>query len=104
MQTVGYIQDAITIAANIGYFHTQDYNSRLYAYERGTLYSFNFPMFYGKGIRGAMFVRGSIGKNIIIIGKIGATKYFDRDVISSSYQQINSSWKTDMDLQVKWKF
>lgn len=104
MQTIGYIQDAITIAANIGYFHTQDYNSRLYAYERGTLYSFNFPMFYGKGIRGAMFVRGSIGKNIIIIGKIGATKYFDRDVISSSYQQINSSWKTDMDLQVKWKF
>lgn len=104
MQTIGYNHDAITVAVNVGYFNTQDYNSRIYAYERSTLYSFNFPIYYGEGMRGALFVRGSIGNSLIIIGKVGTTKYFDRDVISSSYQQINSSWKTDMDLQVKWKF
>lgn len=104
MQTVGYSNNTLSMAANIGYFHTKDYNSRLYAYERNMLYSFSFPMFYGEGMRAVLFAKGSIGPNLIITGKIGTTKYFDRDIISSSYQQIDSSWKTDVDIQVKWKF
>lgn len=55
-------------------------------------------------MRTAIFAKGKVGSSIIVIGKVGTTKYFDRDVISSSYQQINSSWKTDVDLQVKWSF
>lgn len=103
-QTVGYTCRSLSAAANVGVFYTRDYNSRLYAYERSTLYTFSFPMFYGKGGRVALSVRGDIGGSIVVIGKIGATKYFDRDVISSSLQQINSSWQTDVDLQVKWRF
>ena len=103
-QTVAYNATKMSIAANLGYFHTHDYNSRLYAYERGTLYSFSFPMFYGEGMRGALFLRGNISKNLTAICKVGTTKYFDRSKISSSYQQIDSSWQTDMDLQIKWKF
>lgn len=103
-QTIGYSHPNFYVAANMGYFHTEDYNSRIYTYERGMLYTFSFPMFYGKGMRAALFAKGRLGSHLIIMGKVGATKYFDRDVISSSYQQINSSWKTDMDLQVKWSF
>lgn len=103
-QNVGYTNSFLNIAANIGFFYTQDYDSRIYVYERSTLYSFSFPMFYGKGIRSSLFARANITKNLVLIGKIGTTKYFDRDVISSSYQQINSSWQTDLDLQIKWKF
>lgn len=103
-QTVAYSGTTISAAANIGYFHTRDYNSRIYAYERGTLYSFSFPMFYGEGMRGALFLRGNVSKNITAICKIGTTKYFDRKKIASSYQQIDGSWQTDMDLQIKWKF
>lgn len=104
LQTVGYNNTRISAAANFGYFHTRDYNSRIYTYERGTLYSFSFPMFYGEGMRGALFLRGNIGKHLTAICKVGATKYFDRKKISSSYQQIDGSWQTDMDLQIKWKF
>jgi len=35
---------------------------------------------------------------------VGTTKYFDRDKISSGYQEINDSKKTDMEIQAKWKF
>lgn len=103
-QTLSYNHNSLNIAANVGYFHTNDYNSRIYIYERGSLYTFSFPMFYGRGMRTAIFAKGKVGSSIIVIGKVGTTKYFDRDVISSSYQQINSSWKTDVDLQVKWSF
>ena len=31
------------------WFHTDDYDSRVYASERGLLYTFYTPSFYGKG-------------------------------------------------------
>jgi hypothetical protein len=31
------------------------------------------------------------------------TNYFDRDTISSSYQEIDRSSKTDVDIQLRWK-
>ena len=103
-QSVSYANGPVDATANAGYFNTRDYNSRLYTYERGTLYNFNFPMFYGEGMRMALFIRANISKNLMLIGKFGSTKYFDRDHISSAYQQINKSIQTDMDLQLKWKF
>lgn len=103
-QTASYDFGKIYTGFNFGYFHTHDYNSRLYTYERGTLYTFSFPMFYGKGMRAAFFLKGNVGNNLIIIGKIGTTKYFDRDKISSSLQEIDASSQTDLDLQIKWKF
>ncbi len=90
--------------ALVGYFHTDDYASRLYTYERGLLYSFSFPAYYGKGVRYALFVRGDISKDLMLIGKVGVTNYLDRDHISSGLQQINGSSKTDIELQLRWKF
>lgn len=104
LQTIAMRLGCFTLAANAAYFHANDYNARLYAYERTTLYNFSFPTFYGEGIRGALFVRTDVNKNLILIGKVGTTKYFDRTHISSSLQQINQSHKTDIDLQLKWKF
>ncbi len=103
-QSVGYTGSRMSASASVGYFNTHDYNSRIYIYERGMLYSFSFPMFYGEGMRAALWMKGNITPNLVIIGKIGTTKYFDRDVISSSYQEIRGSWKTDGDVQVKWRF
>ncbi len=48
---------AIQLSANVGYFHTQDYNSRVYSYEQSLPYSFSFPAFYGEGIRYALMAR-----------------------------------------------
>ena len=91
-------------SAQIAYFHTDDYQSRLYAYERGLLYSFSFPASYGEGIRYSLHVRAALSTSLLVVAKIGTTDYFDRDHISSGRQQINSSSKTDLELQVRWKF
>lgn len=103
-QTVAADYKFLNAAANINYFRTRDYDSRLYAYERGMLYDFSFPMFYGRGMRFAVSLKTSVTKNIIVMCKVGTTKYFDRDHISNSYQQINGSSMTDLDMQVRWKF
>lgn len=104
MQTIGYKNRLLTLAATAAYFRTHDYDSRLYAYERGLLYSFSSTMFYGKGMRGTIFGRVDIGKTAMIICKVGLTKYFDRDHISSSYQRIDQSYMADMSVQLRLKF
>jgi hypothetical protein len=98
------MEKKININASFGYFNTQSYDSRLYIYERGMLYSFNFPMFYGKGIRYTLYAKAQIMKQLMLICKVSTTDYFDRDHISSSLQQIDHSSMTDVELQLKWKF
>lgn len=104
-QSAGYkYKEILECNAGVGYFRTQDYDSRIYTYERGMLYDFSFPMFYGEGIRFFLHLSTKPTKNLQLICKVGTTKYFDRDKISSGYQEINDSKKTDMEIQAKWKF
>ena len=88
----------------MGYFHTDDYNSRVYTYERGVLYTFSFPMFAGEGIHYAFNVRWDASGSLMLMAKLATTNYFDRSRIGSSYQQINQSSRTDLEMQVRWKF
>lgn len=87
-----------------GYFHTGDYNSRIYIYERQMQHDFSFPLFYGQGIRAALFVKATVTQQLQLSAKLGYTNYFDRAVIGTGQQQIAQSHTTDLDLQLRWKF
>ena len=56
------------------------------------------------GMRFSLCLQDALTKNFILTGKVGTTKYFDRDHIASSYQRIDGSAMTDLELQMKWKF
>ena len=94
----------ISLYATFGYFHTDDYHSRIYCYERGMAYDFSFPSYYGEGIRYAALVSCTMIRNVKVNLKIGTTDYFDRSSIGSGLQQIAKSSATDMQMQVQWKF
>ena len=94
----------LQLTALLGYFHTDDFSSRIYIYERRPLYSFSFPSFYGIGLHYALFARADLSSNLALILQSSTTSYFDRDKISSGLQQINGSTKSDLELQMRWKF
>ena len=94
----------LQFTALLGYFHTDDFASRIYIYERRPLYSFSFPSFYGIGLHYALFARAELSPNLALILQSSTTSYFDRDKISSGLQQINGSTKSDLELQIRWKF
>ena len=103
-QNVGLnLKKLLNIIATAGYFDTDDYDSRIYTYEHGMLYSFSFPAYYGNGIRLALFATSDISKTIKVTAKIGTTKYFDRNTIGSGYQEIYGSSATDVELQLRLK-
>lgn len=95
---------ALQLSATAAYFHTKDYDSRVSAYEKGIPGSFSLPLYYGEGIRLSAMCKAQLAPRLTAAGKIGFTKYFDRDVISSALRQIDGSCQTDLELLLKWKF
>lgn len=94
----------LDIYATAGYFHTDDFNSRIYSYERGMLYDFSFPSYYGEGLRYALLLRYAPTSSLTLSAKASTTNYFDRSSVGTGLQQVSRSSLTDIQLQVRWKF
>ncbi|MBQ3699837.1 MAG: helix-hairpin-helix domain-containing protein [Prevotella sp.] len=102
-QFASYQHRWLKLSANVGWFRTDDYDSRLYQYEPSVLYDFSFPVYYGHGLRYALTARADAGR-FMFSAKVGTTNYFDRAVISSGQQQVNRSSMTDLLLQLRMAF
>ena len=85
-------------------FHTNDYQTRLYSYEKNLLYAFNMPSFYGKGIRSAFTFQWNIIKQLTLSAKLGCTYYLDRNIIGTELEEIEGAIKTDLYSSLRWKF
>ena len=94
----------LQLNGSVAWFHTDDYDSRLYRYERSVLNDFSFPAYYGHGLRYAFMAKADLGQHLTLTAKIGVTDYFDRAVISSGLQEIDRSSMTDLLLQLRCRF
>lgn len=103
-QNMSYTHRWLRLNAGLGYFHTTSYDSRVYLYEQAPLYTYAMTQFYGEGIRYWLMARFSIGRRLMLTAKWGVTDYFDRNTIGSSYQLIDASSQSDLDVQLRWKF
>lgn len=90
----------LRIDASVGYFDTDNYDTRVYLYERGLRYSSFFSSYYGRGLRCSLHATVEPARQWLFMAKIGTTKYFDRETISSGYNQINGSSATDLEVQL----
>lgn len=103
-QSAEYRRRWLRVSAFVAWFATDSYDSRLYAYESGPLYSFSFPAYYGRGLRYSLMVRADIGRRLMLLAKAGVTDYFDRSTIGSGHRRIDGSSMADIDLQLRWRF
>lgn len=103
-ESVRWQQKWLKVLGLVGYFHTGDYNSRVYVYDPGLLYTFSFASFYGKGLRFALNCKVVASDKLTFVIKGGCTHYIDRDVISSGPQQIEGPTISELEMQMQWKF
>ncbi len=82
------------------YFETDDYNSRLYAYENDVLYSYSIPAFYDKGYRGYFNLNCDLNRHITTWFRLARSLYTDKTSIGSGYDEIPGNHKTDYKVQV----
>ena len=93
-----------TIYAFISYFNTDDNNSSVYLSERTIPGSYSSSNFYGNGIRLSTIIKQHLTSIVIVNFKVGFTKYFNKNAISTGLRMIEHSYQTDMDLSIKCKF
>lgn len=95
----------LRLATGLTLFHA-DYAARLYGYERGLLYAYNYQMYYGTGLRGYLLAQytHSQAPRLTATAKVGTTYYTDRPTISSGAAMINANHREDIQLQVRYSF
>jgi hypothetical protein len=62
------------------------------------------PTYFGKGYRAYLVGRYSLSRNIDIWARIARTGLTDRETISSGNNEIPVPHRTDVKLQVRYKF
>lgn len=105
-QSAGWKPDSLPFQVDLyaGWFHTDDYSTRISSYEKNILYAFYMPSFYGKGIRFAATFRWDIIHSLSLSAKIAHTQYNDRVVIGTDLEEIEGKGKTDLYAILRWKF
>ena len=105
-QSLGWKSTQIPLQADLyfAFFNTDDYFSRISAYEKNLLYVFNSPMFYDRGYRLSTVLRYFLTKKLSLSTKFGWTHYFDLETIGSGLETIEGRNRTDLDLMIHWKF
>ena len=93
----------LQLKGRLAYFYTDDYNSRIYAYENDVLYTVSFPAYYGKGTRVYLVSRYSLSRRIDLWLRYARTSLEEVDQISSGINTIPFPHKSDVKLQVRYR-
>lgn len=81
----------ISISARYTIFNTDDYNSRIYAYENNVLYAYSIPAYYYRGMRVYAVVRYKVVDGIDFWVKYSHTNYANRNSVLSGNDEINGN-------------
>ena len=85
-------------------FDTDDYNSRIYAYESDLLGTFSIPVFSGKGSRTSIMLKYSPAKEADIWIKYGITQYTNTETIGTGLYEIEGNHKSEIKAELLLKF
>ncbi|MFN8352959.1 MAG: helix-hairpin-helix domain-containing protein [Spirosomataceae bacterium] len=94
----------LSVTARVAYFNTDDYDSRIYVYERDVLFSFSIPAYYNQGLRNYLLVQYKFNRHIDAWFRIARSRLYDQDTYGSDLDLINAPHRTDAKLQVRYQF
>ena len=86
------------------YFETDDYDSRIYAYENDVLYSYSVPAFSDQGYRYYINLNFDLKGRIRIWINWGETLYRNKHTIGNGLDEINSNHRNEIKIQCEWIF
>lgn len=84
-------------------FNTETWENKIYLWEKDLPGAFSMPMLYGQGFRTALFVRCNFSK-LSIQMKYADSAQPGLDVLGIGSEQISGSRKSEVRIQLSWKF
>ena len=104
MQDISYKFKKLSISARYAIFETDDYDTRLYAYEKAPAHSISIPAYNGKGVRTYLLTKYKLTRNTQLWIKYGTYQYIDQEAIGSGNELIEGTRKRELSLQIKCAF
>jgi len=105
-QDINYHPLSSKISGNmrLAMFQTEDYDTRIYAYENDVLYGYSIPGFQNEGLRFYTNLRYGIKRGVDIWLKYAITKYNNQTSVGSGLEEIDGSKRSEIKLQVRFQF
>ncbi len=85
-------------------FDTDSYNARIYSFESNALYVFSIPAYYNQGHRAYALFRVTVFRQLDIWARYGLFLYNNVTKIGSGPEEIKGQKKSEVTLQLRWKF
>ncbi len=102
-QDISYSMKKASFSIRYSMFDADDYDSRLFIYEREVLHGYYMPSYYGEGLRYYLVSRYDLTRRMSCWIKIAQTKYFDKETIGSGLDIINGPKRTSLTLQLRYR-
>jgi Helix-hairpin-helix motif len=105
-QDVNYEFENIPFSFSLRYalYNTDSYNVRFYHYENDVLYSFSVPAYYNKGSRVYLNLQFDGIPNTTIELRYARTIWTNATEFGSGLDEIDGNGRTDVKVQVRYKF
>jgi hypothetical protein len=101
IQDINYRWRRFTISGRISLFDTDNYDTRLYVYEKDAWLAFSIPSFQGVGIREYILFHYKVSRKLDLWLRWAKTEYENQESISSGGELINGNHKNDFKAQVR---
>ncbi|MEB2776236.1 helix-hairpin-helix domain-containing protein [Algoriphagus sp. D3-2-R+10] len=102
LQDAQYSINKFRLTGRVALFDTEDYDTRLYAFENNVLWTFSIPAFAGQGMRYYLLAQYKINSKITTYFRFSRTAYTDRESISSGLQEIDGPRQTETTLLIRY--
>lgn len=104
MQDMVFTYRKITLSGRLAIFDTEGTQNRQYAYERDVLFVFSIPVYSGRGVRNYLLFQYKWNRHIDLWARFAQTNFFDRDQIGTGLETIEGHRRTDIKIQIRYKF
>lgn len=94
----------VTLALRYALFDADSWDSRVYAFENDVLYSWSIPPYFGRGSRFYVMAKWRIYKKIDLWVRYSQWYYTDRNEIGSGLNAIEGNTRTELKVQLRWRF
>mgnify|MGYP001573856264 CR=1 FL=1 len=98
------MKSPFTLSLRYAVFDADSYDSRIYCYESDVAEAYSIPAFYDKGIRYYIMLRYHIMHGIDFWIRFAQTQYSNKNTLGSGLTQIDGSVKSEIKLQLRYKF
>ncbi len=98
------LESPLSFTTRLAWYHTQSYDSGIYAYENDLLYNFYVPNYNGQGLRTYLNVRYDGIRHVTLEARYALTRLNNVESIGSGLDEISGNKRSEVKFQIRYSF